>query len=56
MQFFRFTPVSISSKINKGSLSDLARIVLSESIMRDTSPPEATLVRGFTSSPAFVEI
>ena len=48
-------PVSISSNTRIGMRSALARTVLSASITRDTSPPEATRTSGRGSSPRLVE-
>ena len=50
------TPVSISSKIKRGSLSFFAKTDLSANIILETSPPDATLANGFASSPKLVEI
>ena len=49
-------PVSISSKIKVSILSLSARIALIASIIRLSSPPEATFPKGFLGSPGLVEI
>ena len=49
-------PVSISSKIKVSISSSEARIDFMASIIRESSPPDATLFNGLTGSPGFVEI
>ena len=49
------TPVSTSSKIRVSTASFSARTFFIESIILASSPPEATLLRGFRSSPALAD-
>ena len=49
------TPVSISSKIKVGSWDFSATMDLITSMMRDSSPPEATLFNGAKSMPLLAE-
>ena len=48
-------PASTSSKTSVGTRSARARTDLSASIVRDSSPPEATRARAFASSPGLVD-
>src|SRR5437899_506746 len=48
-------PASTSSKTIVGTRSAFARTVVSPSIVRESSPPEATRASGRTSSPGLVE-
>ncbi len=49
-------PASTSSNTSVGMRSPSTRMVLSASMMRESSPPDAILASGFGSSPGFGEI
>ena len=49
-------PMSISSKMRTCTGSDWESTDFRASMIRDTSPPEATLTSGLRASPGFVEM